>query len=167
MGLFDQVMNVIQDPNREASMGQIGQILSAAQQVAQTHNTDSATMQQTLSMVGGFVQSALKETQANRGPEAAQALIQQGASGGAVQLFSPAQQQQISQAISQKTGLNANQIQAMLPMLIPLVMKFLNQGSAKTDAAAGDNPLLNAFLDTDGDGDVDMGDMLTMAGKFM
>ncbi len=33
--------------------------------------------------------------------------------------------------------------------------------------AADGNPILTAFLDADGDGEVDMGDMLGMAGKFM
>ena len=47
-------------------------------------------------------------------------------------------------------------------------MQFLSAGNKKGGAPATDsNPILTAFLDGDGDGDVDMGDMLGMAGKFM
>ncbi|WP_187329585.1 hypothetical protein [Halomicronema hongdechloris] len=31
----------------------------------------------------------------------------------------------------------------------------------------GDNPVLNAFLDADGDSDVNMGDMMNMASRFL
>lgn len=170
MGLFNQVMSAIQDPNREASMGQMGQILSAAQQVARANNADAGTTQQAASIIGGFVRSALKEKRQNEGEAAAEALVQQGARDGASvipQLFNMAQQQQMSQSVAQRTGLDAGQVQSMLPMLIPLVMRFLNQGSTKAGVQGGGNPLMSAFLDGDGDGDVDMGDMLTMAGRFM
>ncbi|MEO0458882.1 MAG: DUF937 domain-containing protein [Cyanobacteria bacterium P01_A01_bin.114] len=169
MGLFDQVLSAVQDPNRQASMGQLGQILSTAQQLGQANNADSKTMQQAASVLGGFVRSSLKEKRASEGPQAAEALVQRGSTDGAAvlpQLFSAGQQQQMVQAVSQKTGLDANQIQAMLPLLIPLVMRLLNQGSTKS-GVQGSNNVLNSFLDADGDGDVDMGDMLGMAGKFM
>ncbi|MEM9162334.1 MAG: DUF937 domain-containing protein [Cyanobacteria bacterium P01_F01_bin.4] len=175
MGLFDQVLSAVQDPNRQASMGQLGQILSTAQQLGQANNTDSNTMQQAASVLGGFVRSSLKDTRATQGPAAAEALVQQGATDGTgvlPKLFNAGQQQQLVQVLSQKTGLNAGQVQAMLPMLIPLVMRLLNQGSTKASpqpegSAGASNNVLSAFLDADGDGDVDMGDMLGMAGTFM
>ena len=71
-------------------------------------------------------------------------------------------------AVTQRTDLNTNQVQGILPLVLPLVMRFLSSGNAKGGAAATDNnPILTAFLDGDGDGDVDMGDMLGMAGKLM
>ena len=170
MGLFNQVMSAIQDPNRQASLGQMGQIMSMAQQVARANNADAGTTQQAASIIGGFVRSALQEKRTTDGEAAAEALVQQGAQDGAAvipQLFNLTQQQQMSQAFAQRTGLDAGQVQSMLPVLIPLVMKFLNQGSTKADVQGGGNPLMTAFLDGDGDGDVDMGDMLSMAGRFM
>ena len=170
MGIFDQVMGAIQDPNREASFGQLGQIVSKAQQVAQANNANSSATQQAASVVGGFVQSALKEKQQTQGIDAVLDLVKQGTTDGAgvlPKLFNPDQQTQIASAVAQKTGLDASQVMVMLPMVIPIVMKFLNQGSAKTGTQAQGNPLVNAFLDSDGDGDVDMGDMLKMAGRFM
>ena len=170
MGIFDQVMGAIQDPNREASVGQLGQIVSMAQQVAQANNANSSATQQAASVVGGYVQSALREKQQSQGMDVVLDLVRQGTADGPgllPKLFSPSQQAAIATAVSQKTGLDATQVQAMLPMVIPIVMRFLNQGAAKTGTQAQGNPLVNAFLDSDGDGDVDMGDMLKMAGRFM
>jgi len=41
----------------------------------------------------------------------------------------------------------------------------MTQGGAP--GASGGNPLLNAFLDGDHDGDTDLGDLMSMAGRFM
>lgn len=174
MGLLTQVMGAIQDPNCQASMGQMGQIFTAAKQLSQANNTDAATMQQAASVVGSYVRSALQEKRTQEGTAAAQAVVRQGSTDGTAALsalFNPSQQQQLAQAVSTKTGIDANQVLALLPMLIPLVMKLLKQGEPKGTASAsntsGNNPILSAFLDGDGDGDVDLGDMIGMASKFM
>ncbi|MEL6777886.1 MAG: DUF937 domain-containing protein [Cyanobacteria bacterium J06597_16] len=171
MGLFDQVMKAVADPSRQANVGQLTQILGAAKQVGQQNNANSDTMQQAMSVIGGFVRSSLKDKRAAEGDGAAQALIEQGAANGAAvipQLFNNAQLTEMVSAVSQKTNLNSNQVQGILPMVMPLVMQFLSAGNKKGGAPATDsNPILTAFLDGDGDGDVDMGDMLGMAGKFM
>ncbi|MEL6814267.1 MAG: DUF937 domain-containing protein [Cyanobacteria bacterium J06598_3] len=171
MGLFDQVMKAVADPSRQANVGQLTQILGAAKQVGQQNNADSDTMQQAMSVVGGFVRKSLNEKRQAEGDGAAQALIEQGAANGAAvlpQLFNNSQMTEMISAVTQKTSLNTNQVQGILPMVLPLVMQFLSAGNKKGGApAAGGNPILTAFLDGDGDGDVDMGDMLGMAGKFM
>ncbi|MEL7226246.1 MAG: hypothetical protein AAF810_15090 [Cyanobacteria bacterium P01_D01_bin.36] len=171
MGLFDQVMKAVADPSRQANVGQLTQILGSAKQVAKDNNADADTMQQAMSVIGGFVRSSLKEKRETEGPDAAQALLEEGAANGATvipKLFSSGQLTDMIGAVTQKTNLNSNQVQGILPMVLPLVMKFLSTGNAKGGAAAtGSNPILTAFLDGDGDGDVDMGDMLSMAGKFM
>ncbi|NEP54288.1 MAG: DUF937 domain-containing protein [Moorea sp. SIO3C2] len=170
MGLFDQVMGAIQDPNREASIRQLGQIVSMAQQAAQDNNVNSSATQQAASVVGGFIQSALREKQQTQGLDAVLDIVQKGSTDGAgalSMLFSPEQQATVAQTVSQKTGLDTDQVQSMLPMVIPIVMKFLNQGAAKAGSQAEGNPLVSAFLDSDGDGDVDMGDVFKMAGRFM
>ncbi len=175
MGLFDQVMKAVADPSRQASASQLTNILGAAKQIGQQNNADSSTMQQAMSVIGGFVRTSLNEKRQAEGEEAAQALIEQGAANGAAvipQLFNNTQMTEMVAAVAQKTNLNTNQVQGILPMVLPLVMQFLNTGSQKKGApgaapATGSNPVLTAFLDGDGDGDVDMGDMMGMAGKFM
>ena len=170
MGLFDQVMGAIADPRRQASAGQMAQILGTAKQLARENNADSDTMQQAMSVIGGFVRSSLQEKRQQSGDEAAQALIDQGAANGAAvipQLFNSGQLSEMVAAVTQRTNLNSNQVQGILPVVLPLVMRFLSAGNAKQGMPADGNPILTAFLDGDGDGDVDMGDMLGMAGKFM
>ncbi len=86
-------------------------------------------------------------------------------------------QQQIIQSVAQKTGLNSAMIQGMLPTLLPAVMSMLHMGASTPGASVqsgatgtsgqSGNPLLNAFLDGDHDGDVDLGDMLKFANRFL
>ncbi|MBE9078879.1 DUF937 domain-containing protein [Romeria aff. gracilis LEGE 07310] len=170
MGLFDQVASAIQDPNRQASNGQISQIMSAAQQIGQQNNADPSTMQQAMSVVGSFVRSSLREKRQAEGDAAAQAIVNRSSDNGTAaiqQLFSAGRQQQMTEAVSQRTGLSMSQVQSMLPVLVPLVMKLLSSGSNRTGVTAGNsNNILSTFLDADNDGDVDMGDMLSMAGRF-
>lgn len=48
--------------------------------------------------------------------------------------------------------------QQMLPILVPLVLNLLQTGSQTRNPQGGANPVLNAFLDADRDGDVDISD---------
>jgi hypothetical protein len=80
-------------------------------------------------------------------------------------LFSEGQQQQMVQEISQRTGLDSKVILGLLPILVPLVLNLLNSGSHNQDPRQGDNPVLNSFLDSDGD--VDVSDALKMADQFL
>ncbi len=171
MGLFDQVLGAIADPKRQASAKQMTDILGSAKQIGQQNNASSDNMQQAMSVIGGFVRASLKDKRETQGPEAAQALIEEGSANGASvipKLFSNSQLTEMVSAVTQKSGLNANQVQGILPLVLPLVMRFLGSGNVKGGTpTTNNNPILTAFLDGDGDGDVDMGDMLGMAGKFM
>ncbi|MBE9060424.1 DUF937 domain-containing protein [cf. Phormidesmis sp. LEGE 11477] len=171
MGLFDQVMKAVADPSRQANVGQLSQILGAAKQIANENNADADTMKQAMSVIGGFVRSSLNDTRQAQGDDAAQSLIEEGSANGAAvipKLFNNAQLTEMVSTVTQRTNLNTNQVQGILPMVLPLVMQFLSSGNAKGGATqTGSNPILTAFLDSDSDGDVDMGDMLGMASKFM
>ena len=170
MGLFDQVMKAVADPSRQANVSQLTQILGSAKQVAQQNDGDADNMQKAMSVIGGFVRSSLQEKRQSEGDDAAEQLIAQGAANGAAvipQLFNNAQMLEMVSAVTNKTSFNSNQVQGILPVVLPLVMRFLSAGNAKQGMPADGNPILTAFLDGDGDGDVDMGDMLGMAGKFM
>jgi hypothetical protein len=79
-------------------------------------------------------------------------------------LFGAPQIQQIVQEVERRTGLSSGTVQAMLPILVPIVLKFLQTGTSTTPSQ-GSNPVLNTFLDADGDGDVDIADALRMAGR--
>jgi hypothetical protein len=171
MSLFDQILGAIDNPNRQASPSQLGEILSTVQQLSNNAHTDPSTMQSVLSVVGSYARSALQQKRANEGEQQTQEFVNQFGgtqpSSQAVQmLFGAPQIQQIVQEIESRTGLSSGTVQAMLPILVPLVLKFLQTGNS-TSPGQGSNPVLNSFLDADGDGDVDIADALQMAGRYM
>lgn len=171
MPLFDQILNAINNPSQQGDSNQLSDILGTVQQLSNNSNTDPSAIQSVLSIVGSHARSALQEKRATQGSEQTQEFINQNsgtyANPQVVQmLFSTPQIQQIVQEAATRTGLNAGMIQSMLPVLVPLVLKFLQTGS-NTQNPQGSNSVLNSFLDADGDGDVDIADALQMAGRYM
>jgi Bacterial protein of unknown function (DUF937) len=169
MGLFDQILGAVVNPNQQGSLDQLGGIINAVQQLSGNTGADSSAMQSVMSIVGGQVRSALQEKQANEGPDAVQALISQFAGNShnplaVASLFSPGMQQQVTEIASERTGIDAGIIQQMLPTVVPMVLNFLSAG-ANTQGAG--NPVLSSFLDADGDGDTDIADAIKMASKYM
>ncbi len=172
MGMFDIIAGAIANPSTQGSNSQVGNILNVVQQVAGGQGGNAAATPALMSTVGGFVRSSLKEKRQTQGNAAVEGLINQFAgtnpNAAAVQaLFSQGQQGQVAEAVSQKTGMNSQAIIAMLPVLVPLVLNLLKTGSSKAEAASAGNPVLNAFLDSDRDGDVDLGDIMGHAAKFL
>lgn len=172
MGLFDQIINAIDNSNQQGNAGQLGNIVNTVQQVSNSTGTDPSTMQSALGIVGNYVRSALQQKQATDGNQAAQTLVNQYAGTSpnpqAVNsLFSPQIQQQVAQVAAQRTGLDAGIVQQLLPLAVPLVLNFLKSGANAQNPQAGGNSVLNSFLDADGDGDVDIADAIQMASRHM
>ncbi|MEH1939568.1 MAG: DUF937 domain-containing protein [Nostoc sp.] len=172
MGLFDQILGAVTNPNQQGSLGQLGSIVNTVQQLSDRTGTDPSTIQSVLSIVGGQVRSALQQKQATDGNEATQTLVNQYAGTSpnpqAVDsLFSPQIQQQVAQVAAQRTGLDAGIVQQLLPLAVPLVLNFLQSGANAQNPQADGNPVLNSFLDADGDGDVDIADAIQMASRYM
>jgi len=168
MGLFDQIASAIDNPALKANSGQLGDILNTVQQLNGQQGMNGDSTQAVMSLLGNHVRSALKSQPTGQ----AQALVNQysgtSANNDAVNaLFSSEQQQQIAQQISQRTGVSSNLVQRLLPMLVPIVLNLLHSGTPQTNSQQGSNPVLNQFLDSDGDGDVDVADALRLAGNFM
>ncbi|HAA32132.1 MAG TPA: hypothetical protein DCE56_36055 [Cyanobacteria bacterium UBA8553] len=171
MSLFEQIINAIDSPTQQASPSQLGDIVGTVQQLSNNANTDPSTIQSVLSIVGGYARSALQQKRDNEGQEQTQDFVNQfggtNPSNQAVQLlFGNSQIQQISQEVERRTGLSAGTVQTMLPILVPLVLKFLQTGS-NSQNPQGANPVLNTFLDADNDGDVDIADAMQMAGRYL
>jgi len=173
MGLFDQIVGALNNPEQKASTDQLGAVLSTVQQLASAQGTNSGTTQVAMSVVGSYVRSALQQKRATEGEGAVDALLRQFAGTGpnpaALQaLFPQAQQQQLTQAVSQKTGMNANQVQGLLVTLVPVVLNLLTTGSKQnSNSAVSGNSVLSAFIDSNNDGEVDLGDALSLAGRFL
>ena len=172
MGLFDQILSAIDNPDQQASPNQLGGILGAVEQLSGNQGVDAGTTQLAMSVLGGYVRSALQDVRSNSGDAQAQEVVNQfsgtNPNSQAVQsLFGGNQLTQIVQDIAQRTGLNNETVQAMIPVLVPLVLNLLQTGSNAQNPTQGGNPVLSAFLDSDGDGDVDITDTISMASRFL
>ena len=127
MGLFDQIIGAV------ASSGQLGDIINTVEQLGSGAGLDASTLQSVLPIVEEQVRSALQDKQNTEGAEVVQNLIGQFAGTShnpeAVSaLFTPEVQQQIAEAVAQRTGLDAGMIEQILPMAVPVVLNFLHLG---------------------------------------
>ena len=172
MGLFNKILQAIDDPTQEASFDGIGNIVNTIQQTGSIYGADPEKSQMLLSMVSGYVRSALQEKRNSEGDDTVKNLVNQfsGTSANAEAVFALFNQSQLAQIvpeIANKSGINAATIQAMLPMLIPAVLSLLKTGANKENPQQATNPVLNTFLDADGDGDVDVTDAMNLAQRFL
>ncbi len=163
MGLFDQVMGFVANSNQSGGLGQLGDIINTVESVRNNAGVDSSQFQTILSVVGGGIQSSLRDTQNEEGNAAAQDLVNNFAgtspSSAAVNaLLTPEIQQQIAETAAERAGLDPQIIQQLLPSVVPLVLNFLQSGG---------NPIFSAFLDADGDGDVDITDAIALVSKYL
>ena len=170
MSLFNQIVSAIGNPEQQASSNQLSSIFNTVQQLASGDRANSDQIQSAMSIVGNFTRSALQTKRELDGEQQVEGVIDRYAGTGpnpqAVQsLFSPLQIVEMTQQITNKTGLNPQLIQGLLPTLVPLVLNFLKTGS-KIGNIAG-NPVLSSFLDADGDGDVDIADAMMLAGRYL
>lgn len=168
MSLFDQVLGAIANPAQPASTNQLSSIITAAQALGSQYGVDPGTTQTVLSIVGNYAQSSLQQQQ-QASPGQAQAIVNQfsgiNPNVQAVQaLFTPEIQAQVAQEIAQRTGIDQQQVQSFLPMVVPVVLNLLQMGD---NPSTGANTTLNSFLDADGSGSVDVGDAMQLAMKFM
>ncbi|BAZ44546.1 hypothetical protein NIES4102_15570 [Chondrocystis sp. NIES-4102] len=171
MSIFNQILSAIDNPEREASTNQLGSILDTVQQLSGNYNTNPDAIQSAMSIVGNFTKSALREQQQQGGTAQVNQLINQFGGNRANSqvlgaLFGSSQLQSMIQQISNRTGLSAGTIQAMLPILVPLVLNFLKTGNNRGNLQDR-NPVVTSFLDSDGDGDVDLADAMRMASRHL
>lgn len=171
MSIFNQILSAIDNPEREASTNQLGSIIDTVQQLSGNYQTNPSTVQSAMSIVGNYTKSALQQQRRQGGTARVNQLI--GQFGGTQAnsqilstLFGSSQLQDMVEQISRRTGLNSRTIMTMLPILVPLVLNLLRTGNSK-NSVQGNNPVLNSFLDSDGDGDVDLNDMMNMASRHL
>lgn len=178
MGMFFDVLSAINNPNQQANVSQLESITNSIQQVATSQGLDASKTQSLMSALGGFLRPALKQQQSAMGGGQLESLLGRlstgagaaaGTAAGATalsSLFPPQMQQQMIQAVAQKTGLSPNMLQGAMPILIPAVLGLLNMGANKPGTGGG-NPLLTGFMNSDRDGDVDLGSVFKFANRFL
>ncbi|MCW6036595.1 hypothetical protein K4A83_10015 [Spirulina subsalsa FACHB-351] len=171
MTLFNTILGAINNPQAIASAAQLGSIASTVQQLSATTKTNPQALQGAIAIVGKYVRSSLQSECNSKGEGAAQAIVNQysgtTANNQVVQLLlSQPQMQQLLQEVEQKTGLNGATVQALLPTLIPLILQFLQSGTSNENPQSS-NPVLKDFLDSNGDGTVDLQDALQLAARYL
>ena len=171
MNILNQVLSALDNPDQDATSGQMAVMLNTVQQLGDTYGTDALTVRSMLLIVGNHIRSALQQKRTTEGTAQAEAVVDRYSgtypNDQAVNvLFNSPQVEGIVQEIANRTGLNAATIQDMLPILVPLVLNFLKTGS-KAQHSQGSNPVLNAFLDADGDRDIDIADAILLAGRHV
>lgn len=172
MGLFDQIINAIDSQDQQGNTSQLDSNLNTMQQLSNSYGADPSTMQSALSIVGNYVRGALQQQRSVNGAESAQNIVNQYSGNypnpqAVDSLFSGGQVAQIAAEVASKTGLNAGTIQQMLPILVPMVLNLLQSGTRTQNPQGGANPVLNAFLDADRDGDVDIADAMQLASRHL
>lgn len=171
MGLFFDVLCAINDPNQQASVAQLETVINTMQELGASRGIEASKMQMVLSALSSCIRPALREQRNALGDTQLKMLMSDvvGSSKAAAvihSLFSSELQEQMATGISQKTGYAVEIIQAMLPMLILAVLMMLNLGASTSDDEAA-NPLLNNFLESDRDSEVDLGEVFKFANRFL
>ena len=195
MNFFDVLVSSMKDPQAGTQKsdleGLLGALLGGAPAAAQqtTRQIPAEAAEGLAGTVGRVLKPALREAGQQGGIEGIDALLgslkQNASSPQALErtLGRERMDQMVTQA-QQKSGLPVDAIMSMLPVIIPALVGLLQSGaragaapsatSARTGATSDDpfaalasNPLLKGFLDSDGDGDVDMADLVAMGSKFL
>lgn len=170
MSLFFDVLSSINNPNQQGSIDQLSSVTNSIQQLASSQGMNSDQMSSVMSALGGALQPTLKQQASTMGAGQLDGMLSKlsGAGGlSALQSAIPPQmQQQLIQAVAQKSGVNAGMVQSMLPQMLPAVMGLLGMGATKPGMSGG-NALLNSFLDSDRSGSTDLGDVMKFAGRFL
>ncbi|MDE5111721.1 MAG: hypothetical protein O4753_10780, partial [Trichodesmium sp. St7_bin2_1] len=77
MGLFDQMLGAINNPNQEGSSNQLSNILDTVQQLSGGEGGDTGLTQVATTILGGHVRSALQQKREESGSTGVQEIINQ------------------------------------------------------------------------------------------
>lgn len=172
MSLFFNVLSSINNPNQQGSVDQLSSVVGSLQDLASSQGIDNSQMVTMLNALGGALQPVLKDQAgALGGAGQLEGVLSKLAGSGSMAMLQaaipPQIQQEIIQSVAQKTGVNAGMIQSMLPKLLPVITGLLGMGSTKP-GVAGKNSLLDAFLNSSGQGNAtDLGTVMKFANRFL
>ncbi|MEI7865746.1 MAG: hypothetical protein WCI38_10280 [Chthoniobacterales bacterium] len=190
MNFFEALVSSIQDPQAGTQKSDLENLLGAltggSSPVAGALPPGAA--EELAGTVGSMLKPALREAGQQGGAEGIDALLGslKENSSSPQQIERTLGRERVEQMVNQagrKSGATPDVIMSMLPVIIPALVSLLQSGArsgatssaAQAGAVAGDptagllnsNPLLKGFLDSDGDGDVDMADLVAMSSKFL
>ena len=191
MSLFDTVLASMNDPGRATQKNDLQSLLTSFG----GGGSSSSKPDQLAGLIGSFLKPMLQQQRATGGTQGVDSLLQsiKQNADSPDQLRNILGADRMDQMVGhaqQRTGLDANSVLRMLSVALPAVIALLQSGRATTAPSAGvatgasggvpvgtdgppatqgsqTNPILAQFLDSDGDGDVDMADMMRLTSKFL
>lgn len=171
MSLFFNVLSSINNPNQQGSVDQLSAVIGSVQQLAGSQGLNHDQVSSLLNALGGALQPVLKQQASTLGAGQLESILGKLAGpGGAAALAAaipPQVREQLIQTVAQQSGLNAGQLQSLLPKLLPIVVGLLGLGATKPGVAGGGNPLLGAFLNSGAPNTTDLGTVVKFAGRFL
>ena len=166
--MFFEVLSAINDPNQQATVSQLQQITQSVQTLASRQGVNPSQMQSMMTVLGSVLQPVLKQKQAQLGAgQLASMLGRINDVSGLASVISLQQQQQLAEAVANKTGMQASVARAMLPQLLPLVINLFNMGAPTPGSVGGTNSLLSTFLDSNRTSNTDLGNVMRFANRFL
>lgn len=184
MNFFETLVNSIQDPQAGTQKSDLATLLAALTSGTQSSAKPlpASATESLVGMIGGALKPALREVGQTGGIDGIEALLgslKQNASSPQ-NLERTLGQDRMNQMVTkaqQKSGLPVDTILSMLPVILPAVVSLLQSGARSgaaptaqqgaTATSPGNNPLLQNFLDSDNDGEVDMQDLVRLGSKFL
>lgn len=182
MSLLNLIVNAIDNPEQEASADQLIHIAQTLQKASDNTETSVPVLESAMSILGKHTKSVLQQKRNQEGEASVEDLVNQYGgnhtnSEAVSSIFSNDQLGRILAEISARTGINENNLKSLIPLLLPLVLNLLKTGNRNSNYPMsnqpnysqnrGQNSVLSGFLDTDGDGDVDIMDALSLARRYL
>ncbi|MBD2553700.1 hypothetical protein H6G51_10460 [Limnothrix sp. FACHB-708] len=163
--MLDMLSSLLRNPALAGGSGDLGAMLQTFQAISSQGGLDLANTQAVMGIVAKYLKEGLQANQAANGFDQTQALVDQlgGTEPNAAAIEAFLNQPQVEQMLGEieaRTGLPAGSIEPILPMAVPLMLNFLKSNEQG-------NSLLSGYLDSDGDGDIDMSDLMGLAMKYL
>lgn len=161
--LPDLIARTVRDPMTQGNPGEMHRLLDLAETLPTRLGTDPAGVRVLLSHAGAAVREALAAVRAAGDEEALMGLIRRGCglepdTAVVATLIPSTRHAQLVGVIAAETGLAADAIVAILPVVVPAVLKLLDAGSSVRHCERVPNVVLEAFLAEGGTWDGDMGE---------
>ena len=157
MGLFFELLSSINNPHQTGKIQDLSEVISSVSTMANRQGVEDQNMQQIISELNGPLRASLQNTSSTLTqftPDASKPLVKNLLG----QLINAGQLNQIAS----QTGISSAQLQTMIPILIPILMKLfkMGQNSSRPDR----NGLLESFLSNE---TTDLGEIFQYAPRLL
>jgi len=179
MGLFFEVLEVLNHRDLRGNVGQLETVILAIERIGKEQGIAPEMMPKLVSVLGGLLRSHLLQHPNGLEGTPLETLLDQsvdstGRAAALQRLLPEPIQSQMLQALVEQTGVPIGRLQTLLPVLLPALLGLLAMGlpttnpkmNSKTETA-GQNPILKAFLEGDRPEAVDLGVLFQAGVRFL